>query len=91
MNFDVKNGERITCLLLLELTIDILEHEAKPESALHYFTTCGFVYLTSLYMNLFKFSLSGCHYVQYCSCLTIIYFSKPEPGNKWGSSIKFVF
>jgi len=55
--------ERIKCHFLLYLTIGILEHEAKPERALHYFTTCGFVYLTSLYMNMFKFSLSECHYV----------------------------
>jgi len=64
MKFDAKKGERIKCLLLLDLTIGILEHEAKPERALHYFTTGGFVYLTSLYMNMFKFSLSRCHYVQ---------------------------
>lgn len=31
MKSDVKKGERITRLLILELTIGILEHEAKPE------------------------------------------------------------
>jgi len=66
MNFEVKKGERVRRILLLELTIGILEHEAEPESALHCFSTCGFVYHTRLYTNLFKFSPRGCYYVQYC-------------------------